>query len=960
MGALTSRQNAGVEEVDVPANSVYRYPPKSGSYFANHFIMGGEKFDSTHPEGYLFGENSDLNFLGNRPVLFPYAAPPPQEPVKTLRSLINIRKDTLRLVKCSEEVKTPGEEVSKAKVHYNVEFTFDTDARVAITIYYQASEEFHNGVASYVPRDSSLQSETVHYKRGVCQQFCVPSHTVDPSEWTEEELGFDLDREVFPMVVHAVVDEGDEHAGHSHVLLATFEKHADGTFCVKPLKQKQVVDGVSYLLQEIYGIENKYNTQDSKVAEDEVSDNSAECVVCLSDVRDTLILPCRHLCLCNTCADTLRYQANNCPICRLPFRALLQIRAMRKKLGPLSPTGFNPIIASQTSDSEEHSSSENIPPGYEVVSLLEALNGPLTPSPGAVRLRALGDAAPPGTGPLPPYGSDGRLPPLRALSPLERLSDCAPPGLKLKKSISKSISQNSSVLPEEEDEKSGTESELRGTRRKSPARLEEECGVTPESENLTLSSSGAIDQSSCTGTPLSSTISSPEEPVSSSLAQSVMSMASSQSQHSQLSTDTVSSMSGSYVAPGTEEEGDTLPSPAAATASDGESTPVESLDINFVSISAEEHDAEGNAVLEDEDASPTQDDGRRTGAFLGLRCDNNNDLGIAHVKALDNKLCSEARLPGPEAANTDVRLLRSRRRPWERLPCQGSARGGACTPPPRTEGPGHRHLHPWAVAELTIFERKDDNLVFPSLSPVTVEGRGGHSWEHGGGGGGESCVTSQPPPVSTLLSPSTNGDRLGSPSCPTCVPVGRDRVTPKRGSWGTATGGRWQEGAHGLRTSGSSGILGARAGDLRGGLALPVCWHVPVPWDVPTGALAVMALPLPGPPHPLSPPGQHASSTRWLVPRDGGGVAGTRSPQSPAPRGIARLTSLSSAPLRAWGSGLCPLSGTSAKSVTPATLSCSVCPSHFVAGAGRGWGSCPPSLHPHPSIPIPPSLGWQR
>lgn len=30
MGALTSRQNAGVEEVDVPANSVYRYPPKSG------------------------------------------------------------------------------------------------------------------------------------------------------------------------------------------------------------------------------------------------------------------------------------------------------------------------------------------------------------------------------------------------------------------------------------------------------------------------------------------------------------------------------------------------------------------------------------------------------------------------------------------------------------------------------------------------------------------------------------------------------------------------------------------------------------------------------------------------------------------------------------------------------------------------------------------------------------------
>nr|XP_030693612.1 E3 ubiquitin ligase RNF157 isoform X2 [Globicephala melas] len=636
MGALTSRQHAGVEEVDIPSNSVYRYPPKSGSYFASHFIMGGEKFDSTHPEGYLFGENSDLNFLGNRPVAFPYAAPPPQEPVKTLRSLINIRKDTLRLVKCAEEVKTPGEEAGRAKVHYNVEFTFDTDARVAITIYYQATEEFQNGIASYIPKDNSLQSETVHYKRGVCQQFCLPSHTVDPSEWAEEELGFDLDREVYPLVVHAVVDEGDEYFGHCHVLLGTFEKHTDGTFCVKPLKQKQVV------------------------AEDEVSDNSAECVVCLSDVRDTLILPCRHLCLCNTCADTLRYQANNCPICRLPFRALLQIRAMRKKLGPLSPTSFNPILSSQTSDSEEHSSSENIPPGYEVVSLLEALNGPLTASPAVPPLHVLGDRHL--SGMLPSYGSDGHLPPVRTLSPLDRLSDCSSPGLKLRNSLSKSISQNSSVLHEEEDERSCSESETPLSQRPSAQHLREECGITPESENLTLSSSGAIDQSSCTGTPLSSTISSPEDPASSSLAQSVMSMVS-----SQISTDTVSSMSGSYVAPGTEEDGEALPCPRASSrtpSEEGEVTPAASPDCNFAGLAAaaEEQDAEGNDVLEEEDGSPTQEDGQRTFAFLGMECDNNNDFDIASVKALDNKLCSEVCLPGAWQADDNVVSRRNTQR----------------------------------------------------------------------------------------------------------------------------------------------------------------------------------------------------------------------------------------------------------------------------------------------------------
>lgn len=66
--------------------------------------------------------------------------------------------------------------------------------------------------------------------------------------------------------------------------------------------------------------------------DEELEDSGAECVICMSDMRDTLILPCRHLCLCSNCAESLRYQASMCPICRVRFRALLQIRAMRKKV----------------------------------------------------------------------------------------------------------------------------------------------------------------------------------------------------------------------------------------------------------------------------------------------------------------------------------------------------------------------------------------------------------------------------------------------------------------------------------------------------------------------------------------------------------------------------------------------------------------------------------------------------
>ncbi|XP_066519887.1 probable E3 ubiquitin-protein ligase MGRN1 isoform X2 [Hoplias malabaricus] len=374
MGSILSRRIAGVEDIDIQANSAYRYPPKSGNYFTSHFFMGGEKFDTPHPEGYLFGENMDLNFLGNRPVQFPYVTPGPHEPVKTLKSLVNIRKDSLRLVRYKDDTEGSTEETGNPRILYGVEFSFDTDARVAITVFCQAFEEFSNGMAVYTPKTPALVSETVHYKRGINQQFSLPSFKIDFTKWKPEELNFDLDRGVFPLVIQAVVDDGDDVIGHAHVLLAAFEKHVDGSFSVKPLKQKQIVDRVSYLLQEIYGIENK-NNQETKSAEDENNDNSSECVVCLSDLRDTLILPCRHLCLCNACADTLRYQANNCPICRLPFRALLQIRAVKKKPSAmLSSVSFSPVL-SPSSDHTENTNSENIPPGYEPVSLLEALNG---------------------------------------------------------------------------------------------------------------------------------------------------------------------------------------------------------------------------------------------------------------------------------------------------------------------------------------------------------------------------------------------------------------------------------------------------------------------------------------------------------------------------------------------------------------------------------------------------------
>jgi len=367
MGALTSRQHAGVEEVDIVSNHAYKYPPRSGNYFGSHFIMGGERFDTPQPEAYLFGENADLNFLGNRPTPFPYPPPQASEPTKTLKTLVNIRKESLRFVRPPDSLNKCGDsDIEAAKsTHFNIEFTFDCDARCAITIYYFCTEDFTANGVVYTPRDLSMNSETYHYKRGANQQFSQVSHTFDPSQYLEEELTYNPDRDVIPVAIHCVAEEGGEEPRQSHTTIAVVDRHSDGMYVLRALKQKLFVDGLCYLVQEIYGIENK-NIENNKTAgDDDTEDNGSECVICMCDVRDTLILPCRHLCLCNCCADSLRYQANNCPICRAPFRALLQIRALQKATAV--PQGA--ILPPE-------GSSENIPAGYEAVSLIEALNGP--------------------------------------------------------------------------------------------------------------------------------------------------------------------------------------------------------------------------------------------------------------------------------------------------------------------------------------------------------------------------------------------------------------------------------------------------------------------------------------------------------------------------------------------------------------------------------------------------------
>eukprot|EP01009_Symbiontida_sp_KSa7_P007452 NODE_4307_length_352_cov_309.471947_g3708_i0.p1 GENE.NODE_4307_length_352_cov_309.471947_g3708_i0~~NODE_4307_length_352_cov_309.471947_g3708_i0.p1 ORF type:complete len:103 (-),score=19.83 NODE_4307_length_352_cov_309.471947_g3708_i0:43-327(-) len=77
------------------------------------------------------------------------------------------------------------------------------------------------------------------------------------------------------------------------------------------LHQKLHVKGVGvFLLESIYG-------------QDDSGEEDSSCVICLTNERDTTVVPCRHLALCSECAAGLLKTSSKCPVCRGPIEKVM-------------------------------------------------------------------------------------------------------------------------------------------------------------------------------------------------------------------------------------------------------------------------------------------------------------------------------------------------------------------------------------------------------------------------------------------------------------------------------------------------------------------------------------------------------------------------------------------------------------------------------------------------------------
>ena len=336
----------------------------------------------------------------------PPPPPPPPAPATaavtqtaTIRNAVNLKKGTLRLVVLpggGDGATTTTTPASPPRL--GVAFSFDATAPAAVSVFFGAAEDPARRCALAC---AAPPAKAVLYPKGLGHIFPPPGGrqgaSPDDDPASSASLSADSARALAALPLPTAAAAGGGRAGPAppHALVIRLEAltpagaeagldlasltpgapHVDGvqsqtTFAAlvpggsgggggaapassllpprpRVLTQKIWVGGVSYELQEIYGMEPggrggggggggsgggggdapaSPTTSPAPLpsAADDADDRA--CVICLTDPRDTTALPCRHMCMCHACAQALRAQSSRCPICRHHVESLLHIR----------------------------------------------------------------------------------------------------------------------------------------------------------------------------------------------------------------------------------------------------------------------------------------------------------------------------------------------------------------------------------------------------------------------------------------------------------------------------------------------------------------------------------------------------------------------------------------------------------------------------------------------------------
>lgn len=167
----------------------------------------------------------------------------------------------------------------------------------SFTITFFAKEDSKCTIVPQLPE--AFPPTKVPFQKGSAQKFLQPSGTgTDLGFFSLDDLSKPSPEEVYPLVITAETvispnSVSEEPLVHQQITKAVLEKTNDESFKVKVMKQILCFEGARYELYELYGIDN--STTQGTAASDLEDSSDKECVICLTEPKDTAVMPCRHL-----------------------------------------------------------------------------------------------------------------------------------------------------------------------------------------------------------------------------------------------------------------------------------------------------------------------------------------------------------------------------------------------------------------------------------------------------------------------------------------------------------------------------------------------------------------------------------------------------------------------------------------------------------------------------------------
>eukprot|EP00775_Hariotina_reticulata_P014623 gene14623-14759_t len=230
----------------------------------------------------------------------PARGPPTHEyqQTQTIKNQVNLKKKTLRL-----------QPINNSSTEFLLQFAFDASAPCRVTTFLLATEDPRQSckiiATTPQPRPSA------YYANGMDLQF--PSdevlglqHVISLTQHSPDLLTL-ARGDSYPLIIRleALTDQAVAEGrqlqqmelggalpswAQAQTTYAKLRQDDDGHWGLQILKQKIWVNGTSYELQEIYGMDSNRLNGAPVLAEDV---EGRECVICMSAERDTTVLPCR-------------------------------------------------------------------------------------------------------------------------------------------------------------------------------------------------------------------------------------------------------------------------------------------------------------------------------------------------------------------------------------------------------------------------------------------------------------------------------------------------------------------------------------------------------------------------------------------------------------------------------------------------------------------------------------------